>query len=198
MDAQILMLLVQMFSPVQEELLNAKNFLERAAVENLPRFLKVLSDVLVNTKNSNVVRVAAGLQLKNHLMSKDETINQQYQLRWLQFSEEIREHIKQNILTALGTETTRPSSAAQCVAYVAVIELSINGWGNLIEALVSNVTESSNDMHQEAALEAIGYICQDIRMEVLENQTNRILTAIIHGMRKQEPSNHVRQLPMPC
>lgn len=38
----------------------------------------------------------------------------------------------------------------------------------------------------------IGYICQDISAEVLEHQSNQILTAIIHGMRKVEPSNHVR------
>lgn len=37
-----------------------------------------------------------------------------------------------------------------------------------------------------------GYICQDISSEVLEHQSNQILTAIIQGMRKAEPSNHVR------
>lgn len=38
----------------------------------------------------------------------------------------------------------------------------------------------------------IGYICQDINSDVLETESNSILTAIIHGMRKQEESNHVR------
>lgn len=37
-----------------------------------------------------------------------------------------------------------------------------------------------------------GYICQDIAPGVLENQSNQVLTAIIFGMRKAEPSNHVR------
>jgi len=68
------------------------------------------------------------------------------------------------ILAALGTENTRPSCAAQCVAYVAVIELPINRWGMLIQTLVNKVVnEEFNEMHREAALEAIGYICQDIR-----------------------------------
>ena len=99
----------------------------------------------------------------------------------------------QQILAALGTENTRPSSAAQCVAYVAVTELPINRWGILIQTLVNKVvSEGSSEMDREAALEAIGYICQDIRYGVLENQSNQILTAIVHGMRKQEPSNHVR------
>lgn len=54
------------------------------------------------------------------------------------------------------------------------------------------VTDGSTEMAREAALEAIGYICQDISADVLEHQSNHILTAIIHGMRKIEPSNHVR------
>ncbi|KAM7352018.1 importin subunit beta Fs(2)Ket [Cochliomyia hominivorax] len=197
MNSQITLQLIQVLektvSPDKNELLSAKNFLEQAAENNLPEFLKALSDILVTVNNSPVARMAAGLQLKNHLTSKDETINLQYQQRWHQFPEETREYIKKNILGALGTENTRPSCAAQCVAYVAVTELPINRWGILIQTLVNKVvSEGSSEMDREAALEAIGYICQDIRYGVLENQSNQILTAIVHGMRKQEPSNHVR------
>lgn len=96
-------------------------------------------------------------------------------------------------MESLGTESTRPSSAAQCVAYVAVTELPVNQWSYLISTLVAKVvTENSSETVREAALEAIGYICQDISADVLEHQSNNILTAIIHGMRKDEPSNHVR------
>ncbi|EDV54520.1 importin subunit beta [Drosophila erecta] len=190
---QLIAILEKTVSPDKNELLSAKNFLEQAAASNLPEFLKALSEILVNTTNSAVARMAAGLQLKNHLTSKDEKISQQYQERWHQFPSEIRELIKNNILAALGTENTRPSCAAQCVAYVAVIELPINRWSMLIQTLVNKVvSEGSSEMHRESALEAIGYICQDIRFGVLENQSNDVLTAIIHGMRKVEPSNHVR------
>lgn len=37
-----------------------------------------------------------------------------------------------------------------------------------------------------------GYICQEIDAEVLTEQSNPILTAIIHGMRSTEPSSYVR------
>lgn len=37
-----------------------------------------------------------------------------------------------------------------------------------------------------------GYICQEIDADVLTEQSNAILTAIIHAMRSSEPSNHVR------
>lgn len=86
-----------MYTTDKNELLSAKNFLEQAAASNLPEFLKALSEILVNTTNSAVARMAAGLQLKNHLTSKDEKISQQYEERWHQFPSEIRELIKNNV-----------------------------------------------------------------------------------------------------
>ena len=73
------------------------------------------------------------------------------------------------VLGALGTETTRPSSAAQCVAYIGVIELTVGQWQNVIPILVNNLTQAaapggapSSELLKEASLEAIGYICADI------------------------------------
>lgn len=81
----------------KNELLSAKNYLEQAAASNLPEFLKALSKILVDTTNSAVARMAAGLQLKNHLTSKDEKISEQYQERWHQFPADTRELIKNNV-----------------------------------------------------------------------------------------------------
>ena len=65
------------------------------------------------------------------------------------------------VLGALGTEQTRPSSAAQCVAYIAVTELPVQQWPDVMERLVMNVTAAgATDSVKEATLEAIGYICQ--------------------------------------
>lgn len=61
------------------------------------------------------------------------------------------------ILAAIGTENSRPSSAAQCVAYVAVAELSVGQWNDLIPILVENVVNAqSTELKKEATLEAIG------------------------------------------
>uniref|UniRef100_A0A336LK41 CSON007162 protein n=1 Tax=Culicoides sonorensis TaxID=179676 RepID=A0A336LK41_CULSO len=193
MTMQLVQILEKTVSSDKNELLAAKNFLEQAANANIPEFLKALSDVLETSANSSVARMAAGLQLKNQLTSKDTLTKQQYQQRWLSFPEDIREYIKKNVLSALGNENTRPSSAAQCVAYIAVAELPVGQWSILMQTLVNNVvSEGSTENIREATLEAIGYICQDINSDVLEQQSNIILTAIIHGMRKTETSNHVR------
>ncbi|XP_026469078.1 importin subunit beta isoform X2 [Ctenocephalides felis] len=190
---ELIQVLEKTVSSDKNELEAAQTFLEQAAASNLSEFLKMLSDILVHGGNSPVTRMAAGLQLKNQLTSKDETIKQQFQQRWLSFPEDVRNYIKKNILQALGTENSRPSSAAQCVAYMAVAELPVGQWPDLIKCLVDSVVvPSSTEMQKVASLEAIGYICQDIESDVLTAQSNQILTAIIHGMRSAEPSNHVR------
>ncbi|XP_076088183.1 importin subunit beta-1-like isoform X2 [Mytilus galloprovincialis] len=186
-------ILEKTISPDQNELEAAQRFLEEASQNNLQELLKSLSDILRNGANSAVVRMQAGLQLKNALYSKDQTIRQEHQQRWLTFPEEIRNYIKQNVLLALGTETIRPSSAAQCVAYIACTELPHGLWPDLIAALTTNVTNpESTEMMKESTLETIGYICMDIDPEILQTQSNEILTAIVHGMKKEETSNYVR------
>ena len=121
-------------------------------------FIRALSEILAHGANSPVVRMAAGLQLKNCLTSKDTDVKLEYQQRWLSFPPDLRAYVKKNILAALGTETIRPSSAAQCVT-----ELPVTQWPELISVLVANVTAAnSTEMVREATLESIGYICQDI------------------------------------
>ena len=152
-----------------------------------------MSDALANVTNDVVVRAAAGLQLKNALASKDEDVREQYQQRWLALPPEVRQYIKNNVLTTLGTETTGPSTAAQCVAFIAMTELPHNLWPDVIAVLSHNVTDaSSTELRREACLETIGYICQDIEPEVIQVQSNKVLTAIIYGMRKEEPSMRIK------
>lgn len=60
-------------------------------------------------------------------------------------------------MQALGTETSRPSSAAQCVASVAVAELPVNQWSQCIPTLVNKVVaDGTTERSRESALEAIG------------------------------------------
>lgn len=56
-----------------------------------------MSDVLHHGGNSPVARMAAGLQLKNTLTSKDTNVKAQYQQRWLAFPEDVRLYIKKNV-----------------------------------------------------------------------------------------------------
>ena len=53
--------------------------------------------------------------------------------RWLALPEDVRGYIKTNVVGALGSETYRPSAAAQCVQYIAVFELPNALWPTLIQ-----------------------------------------------------------------
>ncbi|XP_014663042.1 PREDICTED: importin subunit beta-1-like [Priapulus caudatus] len=189
----LITILEKTVSPDKAELEAAQSYLEQAAQQNLPEFLKGLSEVLKHGGNSPVARMAAGLQLKNNLTSKDAAVKLQYQQRWLSFAEDVRAYVKANVLATLGTETTRPSSAAQCVAYIGGIEIAHAQWVDVIGVMTANITNpTSTEMMKEATLEAIGYLCQEIEPDHLATQSNEILTAIVHGMKKEEPSNHVK------
>jgi hypothetical protein len=61
----------------------------------------------------------------------------------------------------LGTESFRPSAAAQCVQLIAMVELPRGLWPGLIQTLVHNVTNpASTEIVKESTLQAVGYICQ--------------------------------------
>ena len=71
-----------------------------------PELLKSLSDILKHGGNSPVSRMQAGLQLKNAVYSKDLAVRAVHQQRWLQFSEDVRVHVKQNVSVWAGSFKT--------------------------------------------------------------------------------------------
>ena len=81
----------------RNELEAAQRFLEQAASNNHPDFLKALSDILSHPGNSPVSRMAAGLQLKNQLTSKDDTVKLAFQAKWMSLPEDIRNYVKKNV-----------------------------------------------------------------------------------------------------
>ena len=62
-----------------------------------PQFLAALVNELADGGKSQVARMAAGLQLKNQLTSKDPTVRMQYQQRWISLSDELKNHVKTRV-----------------------------------------------------------------------------------------------------
>lgn len=108
------------------------------------RFIQELTEVLANPTNPGPCRVAAGLQIKNQLTSKDVETKRMYQQRWLSFPPDQRQIVKNHCLGCFGTETERPSAAAQVVAYIAIAELPTEQWPELMQILVSNVANANS------------------------------------------------------
>jgi len=190
---QLVQVLEKTTSGDQNDMKGAQAFLESASQTNLPELIRTLSDVLYHGANSAVVRQQAGVQLKNFLYTNDESLRAQYEERWLAMPEDVRLYTKQNVLGTLGTENFRPSAAAQCLQLIAMVELPRGLWPNLLPTLVQNVTNAaSTEIMKESTLQAIGYICQDVEPRCMEDSANEILTAIVHGMRRDEASNQVK------
>jgi len=159
----------------------AVRFIQDYIQRDFTAFLKALSDVLFEQQNPPVVRAAAGLQLKNQLTARDETLRQQQRTRWLRLPDDTRQYIKERVFRTLGTEIFRPSSAPQCVAYIAIAELSEEQWPGFIFALVRNIkSPTTTDKHKLATLEAIGYVCQE--MITGEHQQSNRKREITNGL----------------
>ena len=118
-------------------------------------FIEALSLILRSDSNSRTARIAAALQLKNCLTSKNTKLAHEYRQRWLSLSSPLRDTVKVNILSTLNSDSTcLGSTVAQCVAYVAAAEIPANQWTDLITTLCTTINSS--------AMDTIGFICQEI------------------------------------
>lgn len=158
-------------------------------------------DLADETSPSPPARAQAGLILKNHLTSKDHAQAEKLANDWMALNAEVRQRVKESSITALGSQHNPVRLAsAQVIAKIATIELPKPGqWEDLMQRLLDYVVKpeaSTAGVHKkEAALNTIGYICEEIaQLETtcLEARSNEILTAVVAGMRADEPEPKIK------
>ena len=166
--------------------------------QNYSGFVASLAQELCNTQKPADSRRLAGLVLKNNLDAKEEPRKAELQARWGAVDPNLRNQIRESLLTTLQMDPQDVRhTAAMVIAKVAAIDLPRQDWPNLINALLGNMS-SPTPHHgvRQATLEALGYICEEmgnIESEVLApDQINMILTAVVAGMRPEEPSADAR------
>lgn len=72
-------------------------------------------------------------------------------------------HASVQLLQTLGSPVPEARhTSAQVVAKVAKIELPSNLWPTLVDTLLKGTVESPDDNTKQAALEALGYVCEDV------------------------------------
>ncbi|KAG8465477.1 hypothetical protein KFE25_002784 [Diacronema lutheri] len=173
---------------------HAEAMIEQAKQNNLGGCLVTLSAELANEEKPPEGRRLAGIIVKNCLDSKVASKQDELTQAWLEMDLAMKQQIKVAVTSALASTAVQArQAAAQVVAKVAAIELPRGQWTDLIDALTANVTNSPSDLLKQAALETLGYICEEIEPEVLTVKSNQILTAVVQGMRKEEPNNDVRR-----
>ncbi|PWA00137.1 hypothetical protein BB558_003829 [Smittium angustum] len=171
-------------SPDQQIRQQATTALETAEAENYAK--------LVNEASQSPIRAAAGLAIKNSLVAKEPSRQEQYASRWLSITIENRSNIKKGLMLTLASPDTHASTAsAQAISAIAIIELPKNQWQDVITELMAYVV-SPNDNLKISTLRAIGFICEGIDPAILSSQSNKILTAVIQGARPDEQNQEVR------
>ncbi|KAH7099422.1 karyopherin Kap95 [Auriculariales sp. MPI-PUGE-AT-0066] len=176
---------------------NATTQLEQLAASNFPKYLVDLVTNLAGESAPVEIRTAAGVAIKNALTAREISRQQEYEARWISLAAEPKNQVKQATLQTLSSQDKRAAStASQVIAAIAAIELPNQQWPELIQGLLGFVNDASNENLRIAALHTIGYICESIRPEVLALRSNEILTAVVHGARREEPSTQVQLAAM--
>lgn len=88
-------------------------------------------------------------------------------------------------------------TVSMLIAKIASIDVPSNEWPDLVEKLLENMAgvNPSSSLRQ-ATLETLGYICEELAdlssISLPQDLVNKILTAVVQGMLKDEKDNEVR------
>ncbi|KAF0685755.1 Aste57867_22363 [Aphanomyces stellatus] len=166
----------------------AEDVLNKAVNENAGQLMVTLSQALAADDFPSQGRQQAGLFLKNILDAKDYALQELKIQQWYSLADDVRGAIKQYSLASLkAADSIAAHTAAQVVAKIGSIDVPQKQWPDLLSTLVANVT-SGTDGVKHSSLEALGYLCESLDDDSLEEaESNQILTAIVDGIRKENP-----------
>ena len=131
---------------------------------NFGEYLVALASVLVSSNYPVGVRNSAGLAIKNTLDARETSRQDANARRWAELVHpDARENIKQASLATLSADE-RPArnAAGQVVAAIARVEMQHGTWPQLIPTLLESVGRKDNPALRQAALQALGYVCESV------------------------------------
>ncbi|GAA5923414.1 hypothetical protein JCM3775_007533 [Rhodotorula graminis] len=191
MDANTV--LAATLSPHQQERDAATEQLTQLLSSNPAAYLANLSQTLASDQAPSHIRNAAGLAIKNAVSARDAARQDDYAARWKSLDPHTRDTVKHDALATLAaSDRGARNVSGQVVAAVAAVELPAGMWPGLVGQLLQLANPSDNPNLRQATLQTIGYICEAIKPEILAAQSNEILTAVVQGVRKEEPSHDVQ------
>lgn len=189
MDVSAILLAAQ--SPDPTARTQAEAVLSQACESDFPSYVTTLAKHLANEAADAESRRLAGLILKNNVSSAARATRDAYHTRWNALDNAtVKPGVRACLFQALSSPVSQARrAAAQVIAKIASVELPIPGnWDALIPDLLASTTSAESPDHlRQAALETLGYICEDagagdIDPRVLNAYSNQILTALVHGM----------------
>lgn len=184
-------------SHVQEQRVNAEQWLKNLEEQNLPSYLQALVQELGMPARPIETRQLAGLLLKNSLTARDLVQRQVLAERWLNLPPDVRVQVRGLVLRILEDEQREVRfTAALIVGKIAAIEVPAKAWPELIPGLVHNIS-TGNQFVRQASFQSLGYVCEEVSedeaaAEILQEQSSHILNAIAMGMKVEETNDDIK------
>ncbi|CAA6656896.1 unnamed protein product [Spirodela intermedia] len=194
MSMEITQVLICAQSPDGKVRAAAEESLRQFQEQNLPIFLLSLSVELSSDAKPPESRRLAGIILKNSLDAKDVITKERLIQQWVNLDPLTRAQIKESLMRTLPSSVPEARhTSSQVIAKIASIELPRKEWPDLVERLLSNMTQhSSSAALKQATMATLGYVCEEISPDDLEqDQVNSVLVAVVQGMSKPEQNAEV-------
>ncbi|KAJ4970934.1 hypothetical protein NE237_004033 [Protea cynaroides] len=195
MAMEITQFLLSAQSPDANIRSEAEGNLRQFQEQNLPAFFLSLSVELSNDGKPPESRRLAGIVLKNSLDAKEAPRKEQLVQQWVAMDASVKLQIKDLLLRTLGSSVSEARhTSSQVIAKIASIEIPRKEWPELIAALLNNMTQQDRPATlKQATLETLGYVCEEISdQDLVQDEVNSILTAVVQGMNLAEHSPEVR------
>lgn len=175
-------LLTEALSENQERRQLAETNIEGLAAGNLGIFLTNLSKILSDESNPKGVRQLSATLIKNTILFTDK-----YKGQWEMLDQEIKQSVKQNVLSTLasGDKDIR-KAAGLAIASICKLELPLGQWQEIISTLCQT-SSNENKFIQLASITTLGYISQEVSVKDLnESQQGEILSCFYEILSKNE------------
>jgi importin subunit beta-1 len=174
----------------------AEQSLAQAEQSNYGQFALALATELATEGKDITVRQLAGIHLKNLFVAKEDSLQQAKHQVWMSMDAPARGGIKSILLgTITSPQAIARHTAAQACSEIAAVELPYTQWPEFLDTLMHNVASPDQpDPVKEASLECLGFTCERIASldnvpEMDPSTTDRMLTAIVDGIRSDRPDS---------
>ncbi|CAC9536309.1 importin beta-1 subunit [Leishmania donovani] len=187
--ANITDLLMALGNPEPSIRVPAETAVNNAKETDLATFMTTMLQEFRDESKPTFARNMAGTLLKNAVAPSFREVAARHALeeRWRALPADVRLHIKNEVLSTLGSPNRDVRTvAANIVGSLARSELPSGEWPQLMGILVG-AAQSASEQHQEAALTAIGYICEEGKDHeevegALKPSTTDVLSVIVQCM----------------
>eukprot|EP00736_Rhodelphis_marinus_P009915 Rmarinus@m.18853 len=167
--------------------------LQELEKQNAVLFILSLSRELGSESKPIESRKLAGIVLKNIFTSKNDALREELRQKWHSLEDAVKDEVKNNTTMALASPAPGAgSTAALLLANLASFELTAGKWQELLPLLLQSVAQADNVPLRQSALDAIGYICEELDPQLLSNFSDQILTAVVQCMLPSEQNIRIR------